>query len=154
MLKRVIYGGFLIVFVFSFAAFSQEKTKINSSSAKRTLIGKHFLALQWISWEKYGRVDIWERKGVMYLKGSQRSDENDDYLTIDGVITSVDEKEFKFDGKIVTSVSHINGGEACTRESEVTFVITGKRKYWRLKEMDNPCDGVVDYVDIFFLKYK
>ena len=154
MLKKTVYCASAIVLIFTATIFAQEKTDVNSAKAKRMLIGKHFLSLQWISWDYYGRADIWQRKGVMYLKGSQMSRENDDYVKIDGVITSVDEKEFKFDGKIITSINYINGGEPCTREGEMTFNITGKRKYWRLREMDNPCDGVVDYVDIFFRKYK
>ena len=47
-------------------------------------------------------------------------------------------------------ISHINGGKPCAREGAMTFKITGKRRYWRLQEMNNPCDGVTDYVDIFF----
>ena len=58
--------------------------------------------------------------------------------------------EIKFDGKVITQVTHINGGKPCERTSEMTFRITGKRKYWRLQQIDNPCDGVADYVDIYF----
>lgn len=47
-------------------------------------------------------------------------------------------------------ISHINGGEPCVREGEMTFAITRKRKYWRLQEMQNPCDTATDYVDIYF----
>jgi len=46
-------------------------------------------------------------------------------------------------------VSHINGGEPCLREGEMTFAITGKRRFWRLQQMQNPCNEVVDYIDIF-----
>jgi hypothetical protein len=41
-------------------------------------------------------------------------------------------------------------GPAFERTGEMTFRVTGKRKYWRLMEMDNPCEGVTDYVDIYF----
>jgi hypothetical protein len=66
------------------------------------------------------------------------------------VITSIDAKEFRFSGEIITQVSHINGGRPCSRDGEFTFKITGKRKYWRMQQMDNPCDPVTDYVDIYF----
>jgi hypothetical protein len=32
----------------------------------------------------------------------------------------------------------------------MTFKITGKRKYWRMQQFDNPCDEAADYVDIYF----
>lgn len=70
-------------------------------------------------------------------------------MKIDGVIASVDAKEFKFDGTITTKISYIADGEPCERTGEMTFRITGKRKYRRLQEMDNPCDGATDYVDIY-----
>jgi hypothetical protein len=31
----------------------------------------------------------------------------------------------------------------------MVFKITEKRKYWRLQEMQSPCDTATDYVDIF-----
>ena len=66
------------------------------------------------------------------------------------LVTRVDANEFGFRGKIVTQVSHINGGAPCTRDGEFTFRATGSRKYWRLQQMDNPCDSVTDYVDVYF----
>ena len=90
------------------------------------------------------------RNGVWRLKGKQKSRKDSDFVKIDGVIVSVDAKEFVFDGTIVMQISHINNGEPCERSGEMTFRITGKRKYWRLQEMDNPCDTATDYVDIYF----
>ena len=57
---------------------------------------------------------------------------------------------FVFQGRIVTQVSYLFGGQPCTRDGAFTFRITGKRKYWRMKEMQSPCDDVVDYVDVYF----
>lgn len=142
--------GSIVVIIFAFGVvFAQERTIVKSSKAKKMLMGRHKIALQWISWDFFGRANVTEKRGVMYLKGRQDGGEKN-FVTVDGIITSVSEKEFTFDGKVVTQVSHINGGEPCTREGEMTFRITGKRKYWRLMEMDNPCDQVTDYVDIFF----
>ena len=86
------------------------------------------------------------------MKGGQkgRGESGADYLIIDGVITRIDAKEIKFDGKIIVRVSHNNNGAPCERTGEMTFRVTGKRKYRRLMEMDNPCEGVTDYVDIYF----
>ena len=140
----------LVLACASISVFGQEKTVVNSASAKKMLLGKHRLSLQWISWDYFGSVTVTDKKGVLYLKGEQKGRGNGDYLTIDGIVTQIDEKEFTFDGKIVTRVSHINNGEPCPREGEMTFAITKNRRYWRLQDMRNPCDGVLDYVDVFF----
>ncbi|MDQ3375174.1 MAG: hypothetical protein M3521_14975 [Acidobacteriota bacterium] len=150
MLKNLIFAGLLILAFQSISVFAQDKTIINNQSAKKMLLGKHRFSLQWISWDYFGTATVTDKKGVLYLKGEQKGRDRDDYLTIDGVVTQIDEKEFKFNGKIVTKVSHLNEGKPCPREGEVTFAITKNRRYWRLKDMSNPCDDVLDYVDIFF----
>ena len=126
------------------------KTIVNDQNAKQMLLGQHRLSLQWISWDYFGKINVTESNGTLLMKGEQKGRGNEDYLTVDGIITTVDAKEFAFKGTIVTKVSHNNNGEPCKREGEMTFRITGNRKYWRLKEMDSPCEEIVDYVDIFF----
>ena len=132
------------------SANAQGRTVVNDVDAAKMLLGKHMLSLQWVSWDHFGSATVTNSRGVYRIKGEQKGRGNTDYLTIDGVITSIDEKEFAFDGTIVSQVSHINGGAPCTREGEFVFKITGKRKYWRLQQMDNPCDPVTDYVDVYF----
>ena len=75
-----------------------------------------------------------------------------EFLKIDGTITPNNEKELIFHGKIETQISFINQGNPCLREGTYTFRVTGQRKYWRLKEMYNPCrkDSLVDYIDVFW----
>ena len=132
------------------SAFAQQRTRINDARAKAMLLGRHRLSLQWISWDYFGTATVTERRGVLFLKGEQKGRGSSDLVRIDGRITSVDAKQFTFDGKVVMQISHINGGEPCEREGEMTFKITGKRKYWRMQEMDDPCDEATDYVDIYF----
>ena len=131
-------------------AFGQQKTEIRDKNAAKMLLGRHMLSLQWISWERFGSATVTNRKGVYSIKGEQKGRGNSDLLTIDGTISAIDDREFTFVGKIVTRVSHINGGDLCTREGEFTFKVTGKRKYWRMQQIDNPCDEVADYVDVYF----
>jgi hypothetical protein len=126
------------------------KTTVRDRRAYARLLGRHRLALQWISWEYFGVVDVTDTNGTLRLAGEQRSRDGEDYVKVDGVITSIDAKRFRLTGSVSTKVSHINGGKPCTRAGDMTFKITGKRQYWRLQQMDNPCDAVVDYVDIFF----
>jgi hypothetical protein len=149
-MKKVIWTILLVTAGLSFSVVAQDKTIINDANAGKILLGKHLLSLQWISWDRFGAATVVNRRGVYYLKGEQK--QRGDYVKVDGVITEVNAKDFKFDGTIEMRVSHINGGAPCKREGELTFAVTGKRKYWRLQEMDNPCDGVTDYVDIYFRK--
>jgi hypothetical protein len=150
MLKKIIFTSLLFFVVLNSFVLAQERTVVNDADAKKMLLGKHRLSLQWISWDYFGTATVTNRNGVLYLKGEQRQRGGKDYLKVDGMITSIDKNEFTFSGTIDMRVSHIYNGEPCKREGEMTFAIKGKRKYWRLQEMDNPCDSVTDYVDIFF----
>lgn len=148
--KKIAAAGFLLLSFFVHLSFAQEKTVVNDAKAKNMLLGKHMLSLQWISWDYFGTATVTNKNGIYYLKGKQKGRGNTDFLEVDGVITQIDAKQFKFDGKITTQISHINEGEPCVREGEMTFAITKNRKYWRLQEMNNPCDPVTDYVDVYF----
>ncbi|MGI8638684.1 MAG: hypothetical protein ACR2MG_01845 [Pyrinomonadaceae bacterium] len=150
MFKKIIYACLLLSIAFSFSVSAQQKTVVNNANAKTMLLGKHKVSLQWISWDYFGTATVTNEHGVFYLKGEQKAKKDSDYLKIDGIITKINAKEFTFEGEIVMRVSHINNGEPCTRTGEMTFLITGKRKYWRLQEMKSPCDITTDYVDIYF----
>jgi hypothetical protein len=129
---------------------SQDRTIVNSPTAARKLVGKHKLNLQWIGsdkWEEFGNLKVTDRQGMMFIKGKQTK--GDDYLQIDGKILNIEDKQFTFKGKIVTRVSHMNKGQACERDGSMVFKITENRKYWRLQQMQSPCDTATDYVDIF-----
>lgn len=132
------------------AAFGQEKTDINDHAAAKRLLGRHNISLQWISWDYFGSAQVTNKGGIYRIKGEQKGRGSTDLVSVEGAITQIDAREFKFDGKIITQVSHINGGKPCERTGQMIFRITGKRKYWRLQQIDNPCDSVADYVDIYF----
>ena len=150
MFRKIYLAAFLLISAFGVSVFAQEKTVVSDAKAKAMLLGRHKLSLQWISWDYFGTANVSNVKGVLRLKGEQQARGGNDFVKIDGVITSIDAKEFKFDGTIITQISHIAEGKPCERTGEMTFRITGKRKYWRLQEMDNPCDEATDYVDIYF----
>lgn len=147
-MKRLLV--IMMLLVASVAA--QDKTVINDRPAATKLLGRHMFSLQWVSWDYFGTAGVTNRDGVYKIVGSQRGrgQASNDYVEINGMITAIEAKEFSFKGTITTQVSHINGGKPCVRDGEFTFVVTGARKYWRLKQMDNPCDEATDYVDIYF----
>lgn len=140
----------LSIMLLTVSAFAQDRTEINDAKAAKMLLGRHKLSLQWISWDYFGTANITNKQGVYHLKGEQKGRGNEDFVKVDGVITSIDAKQFSFDGTVTTQVNHINGGKPCERKGTINFRITGKRKYWRMQQIDNPCDGVADYVDIYF----
>ena len=146
--------AFVVIAVFglTIGVAAQDKTHIRDAAAARMLLGRHKLSLQWVSWNYFGVATVTDRRGAYVLKGEQkgRGQSNSDFVTVDGTITAIDSKEFTFSGKIITQVSHINGGKPCIRDGVFTFKITAKRRYWRMQQMDNPCDPVTDYVDIYF----
>ena len=148
-MRKRIFLICVLVFGLTIAALAQ-KTVVNNARAKTMLLGRHRLSLQWISWDYFGTATVTNRGGTFYLKGEQRRRSGTDFVKIDGRITEINARDFKFDGSIITQVKDINGGKPCTRDGEMSFKITGTRKYWRLAEMDNPCEAVTDYVDIFF----
>jgi hypothetical protein len=122
------------------------------AAARARLIGEHTLSLQWIDWgdlDKAGRVSIEQRGDVLTLEGSEEA--GDDRLDIIGRIVAATPDGFTFVGDITIKVHGIAGGDACTRSGTAHFKTSGKRKYWRLQEMQNPCDSATDYVDIYFL---
>jgi hypothetical protein len=129
---------------------SSEKTLVTNTTALGQLLGNHKLNLQWIGWDNwrdFGNAKVVDRDGTLYIKGKQSK--GNDLLTIDGKILRVDAKQFTFQGKIVTQVGHNNQGQSCERDGKMLFKVTQNRKYWRLQQMQSPCDTVTDYVDIF-----
>jgi hypothetical protein len=142
----------LTFFMLAAPAICQERTKVNDAAAAKMLIGAHKLSLQWISWDYFGTATVKNSQAIYGIKGEQRGrgKSSGDYLTIEGMIVSIDKDQFVVEGDIVTRVSYIYGGKPCERHGDFTFKITGKRKYWRMQEMNNPCDEATDYVDIYF----
>lgn len=145
---------------------SAKKKTTKRTTAQKTvrspknLVGNHMLSLQWISWKKFGKAVITKgaEEGTYYITGTQGSaccDEangrnNGDYLSIEGTLRKIDDKHLVFNGKIITKVYHINGGQEVVREGEYNFLSTQGRKFWRMQEMQNPTGDGTDYVDIYF----
>ena len=117
----------------------------------KNIEGTHMCSLQWISWKKFGSVTLKRNSdGTLRCAGGQKSTTTDDYLKLEGDITVVNPLHLKFNGKITTCVNYINNGKPVVREGEFNFTVAGQRRYWRMREMNNPKDGCCDYVDIYF----
>ena len=87
------------------------------------------------------------------MEGLQKGNKSDEcpecYLKIKGTIIEITSKKLTFTGRIESSIYHIQDGKPCIKEGTFDFVSTKNRKYWRCRNM-NGCDGVTDYVDIYF----
>lgn len=133
----------------------QKSTNGLDAAARARLVGDHMLTLQWLGWGDLsgaGKVVVEDAGDTLPMRGEQRgTGENaGDFLRIDGRIVAASRDGFVFEGEILTRVHHIANGAECRRSGRFTFKATGKRRYWRLQEMDNPCDSVTDYVDVYF----
>jgi hypothetical protein len=140
--------------IVGFAATAAAETKVDSRSSKAKLLGPLRLSLQWIgdgSFDSMGQAQVEDRKGTLHLSGRQdgTGDSAGDWLEIDGDILAIGLRDFHFKGWVETRVSYINSGNPCRREVEADFLMKPGKKYWRLQEIDNPCDIAADYVDLF-----
>lgn len=106
------------------------------------------ITLQWISWDYRGRVRVSETRGRVHLSGSQRERRGDGRLELEGDVVEIGPNSFTFRGHIGI-MDTPDPGRACMRDGEFEFRITGRRRYWRLQQMEQ-CDGLTDYVDIYF----
>ena len=140
---------------------SESKETKAISENDKMMLGTHLFSLQWISWDRFGKVNITKGKdeNTYYIIGKQdgrncSDDEqgriNGDYVSIDGTLTVVSKTKLIFNGTIITKAYCVKNGEECVRNGQFHFEATSGRKYWRLQEMENPCDNVTDYVDIDF----
>jgi hypothetical protein len=121
-------------------------------NVKPVRTGSHSFTIQWISFNNStpGKVAIKKIGEDEYsIQGEQRDPKTNEYVTIKG--TFLDRgRILKFNGKIVSKINSINGGQPCELTGLSIFKASGKRQYWRLQQMLN-CDGVTtDYIDIFF----
>lgn len=146
MFKRHLMLGLLLALCAP-AWAGNDATVVNDANAKQLLLGSHRFSLQWVSWDTFGKAEVSETDGQLRIDGEQALDGN--YVRMHGAITQVDAKSFVFNGDVETRVSYLNEGKPCMRHGEMTFRIMGARRYWRMKEMDNPCDNATDYVDVF-----
>jgi hypothetical protein len=125
------------------------------ATAKAKLVGEHAFGVQWLDWgnlSKTGRLMVEDRGKVLQVQGEQigRGENEGDYLKMSGKIISASKDGFVFEGEILVRVHHNANGEECKRSGRFNFKTRAGRKYWRLQEMDSPCDGVTDYVDVYF----
>jgi len=145
-------GRFALVLALSLATApsSFADPAITDKAMAQKLLGQHALTLQWLgsgTLRDAGKAEVKAENGTWHLTGHMEAKEG--HVSLDGIVTAIDATTFAFTGKIITNVSYINQGKDCLRDGNFTFAKKGTRKYWRLQQIDNPCDQAADYVDIY-----
>jgi hypothetical protein len=106
------------------------------------------ITLQWIGWDRRGRLEVRDVNGSIELHGMQQERAGPGRLTLDGRVIFVARNHLRFQGRIVITDTP-DVGRNCERDGMFDFVATGRRRYWRLQQME-ACDGLTDYVDIYY----
>ena len=125
-----------------------QPTIVSDPAALARLRRNAGITLQWISWDYRGRVRVSEAAGRIHLSGAQNERSGRGRLALDGDVVEIGSSSFTFRGRIAIADTP-DPGRDCLREGTYEFRITGRRRYWRLQQMEQ-CDGLTDYVDIYF----
>jgi hypothetical protein len=120
-------------------------TIVHDRAALARLRANSGLALQWVSWDRRGRLAVTAQGGLYHLRGTQAGRGR---LELDGDVLEIGATSFAFRGRIAI-VDAPDPGRNCIRDGTYEFRITRNRHYWRLQQME-ACDGLTDYVDIYF----
>lgn len=122
------------------------KTEIKSQTAYERLLNNSGVSVQWLWSAERGHLNAKDVNDVVRIDGTQANFEGT--LKINGEIVSIDKDRFTFRGTILI-LDAPDKGRRCERTGDYEFRATGKRKYWRLQQMES-CDRLTDYVDIFY----
>ena len=124
---------------------SLTEARVDDPQALKRLLAGPGASLQWL--DIYGQLQA-EAIGPYVFLDLQVSSGYEGF-TLRGILTDIDAKGFGFQGSFSTQVSRIAGGQNCQRGlGNYRFVVYPGAPMWRMVQMDNPCDGVVDYLDL------
>lgn len=127
-----------------------ERTIVNDRAALNRLQRSSGITLQWISfaYRERGRIVARMNGGLLHLSGSHSERNGPGRVTLDGDVLMIDPRSFTFRGRIVITDAP-DRGRNCVRDGTYEFRATGTRRFWRLQDFE-ACDGLADYVDIYF----
>lgn len=123
-----------------------QKTQINDQVAYERLLNNSGVTLQWLWSAKRGKMNAIDDNDVVRLEGTQANHEGT--LKVKGEVVSIGRDSFVLRGTILI-LDAPDKGRRCERTGDYEFKATGKRKYWRLQQME-ACGGLTDYVDIYY----
>jgi len=120
------------------------RTIIRDQKAAERLRGNDGMTLQWIGWDKRGTLAVRQPGATLLLKGRQRAASGPGLLTLDGEVTEIDARQFRFRGRIVISDTP-DIGRNCVRDGDFTFAIR------KLSYTGEPIDpATLDFIEETF----
>lgn len=122
------------------------KTEIRNQAAYERLLNNSGVSVQWLWSAQRGHLTAKDENDVVRIDGTQANFEGT--LKIKGEIVSIDSDRFVFRGTILI-LDAPDKGRRCERTGDYEFRATGKRKYWRMQQMES-CGRLTDYVDIYY----
>ena len=123
------------------------QTRILDKSALARLLANKGVTLQWLDWNTRGTANVRWQGDTLRLTAAQAKSEAG-RLFLDGVIEEVGRDYFTFRGTIRIEDTP-DAGRRCEATKSWHFAVTQNRPYWRLREFEW-CDGLTDYIDIYF----
>lgn len=126
-----------------------QPTRILDAAAAGRLLRNKGVTLQWIDWNTRGTATVTrEANGLWHLRAAQVQAGGPGRLYLDGDVTEIGADYFTFEGTIRIKDTP-DAGRFCEKRKTWHFAVTQNRPYWRLREFEW-CDGLTDYVDIYF----
>ena len=129
------------------ASAAPPETHITSSADALRLAGAKGVTLQWIDWNRRGSMRV-VRGATWRLTAAQAQANGLGRLWLDGSITEIGAGYFVLRGTIRIADAP-DRGRRCAANKDWRFAITQGRPYYRLREFEW-CDGLTDYIDIYF----
>ena len=126
---------------------SQNATRVLDRDALGRLLANKGVTLQWISWDQRGTANA-RMVGDEVLLTAAQAKSRAGRLFLDGRVTEIGADYFTFRGTIRIEDAP-DAGRRCEATKDWRFAVTQNRPYWRLREFEW-CDGLTDYVDIYF----
>jgi len=123
-----------------------QKTIIQNQAAYERLMNNSGITVQWLWHADRGHLQATDIGDVVRLEGTQSNYEGT--LKMKGEVVAISTDRFRFRGTILI-VDAPDKGRNCERTGDFDFRISGKRKYWRLQQMEF-CGTLTDYVDVYF----
>lgn len=148
-LVRVMLGATMLMLAPQAFAQPSVGTVVDDPAALQRLRRNTGITLQWISFEtaQRGHVRVTERHGRVHLSGRQAG-RGGALIDVEGDVLAIGSRSFTFRG-VIRIENAPDPGRECVRDGTYEFRATGRRRYWRLQNIE-ACDGLADYVDIYF----
>ena len=161
---RLRRGVFVVLVSLACVGASARAAEIAASGGKAldaNYIGTHRLRVNRIPGREWtGTVTITKQGGALHLEGSLRHGQH--YLELSGTVEPETARKFTLDGELRGVPDMAWAGEQPrerTTKGRFTFEATGRRRFWRLYQVDardcvcdDNCGNDFCYIDVEFLR--